>query len=252
MPGVPLLRVSVAPGSSSHQESASQPANPIPSSEEDKDEAGDAEDAEDTSAFPLGTSAEDVELYLPSHAKSIADSLASPTLINKEFRLRKGRLEAHLKQLRRLLRIKAAVYIDKTANSVGQKAGTRSNTMLTEYTRKIDNTSAHYREERSALLRLDPTGSWQNRLQDLKKADVHPVSQNASEAESETLLTSTVSSRTVWRQGERSISWIWKMKQEQDFVASEANVSEEVPAESISASEEELGEGKDLFLRYCI
>lgn len=154
------------------------------------------------------TKTEQVDLLLPSSPISIRQSFASPSLSNKEARLRVGRSESHLTELQRLLRVKAGVMVDKRANSVGQKSGTRSNTVLADYRLKIDRTASYYTEERKLAMQLDPTGSWQLRLKELMKEDVRPVHANAAE---EIGAVSLTASDRVLREGQRTISWIWKV-----------------------------------------
>jgi hypothetical protein len=254
MPHVPVFR---SANPTLPRESSTSPGHPTISPDDDEEEAEPEETAEDATTFPLNLNAEDVVLYLPSHEASVNGSFAPPSLVNKEFHLRKGRLEVHLKQLRRLLRVKVAVYLDKAANSVGQRAGTRANTMLAEYNRKIENTATHYREERAATLRLNSTGSWRHQLKDLKKADVRPVSMNESDAEDAPNSTRPVAGRSVWRQGKRSISWIWKVPMQRtdsdgdthpSANAEASQAGEDEPTVPFEASPEEIGDGKSVLL----
>jgi hypothetical protein len=70
-------------------------------------------------------------------------------------------------------------------------------------------TCTHYREERAAALRLDPQGSWQNRLKELRKSDVRPARENESDTEESPRVPGK--DRAVRRESQRTISWIWKM-----------------------------------------
>lgn len=170
------------------------------------DEDDDEDEAEDKGVSLVnGTKAEDIDLLLPSSP----ESLATKSLLDKECRLRICRVEVHLSELRRLLRVKAGVMADKKANSVGQRAGTRSNTVLSEYRLKIDRTASYYTDERNIALRLDPSGHWQHRLMELKKADVRPIHANAPDEDARVAATSA--DDRVLREGQRSISWIWKV-----------------------------------------
>jgi hypothetical protein len=172
-------------------------------------ENGDPDSGVTSVTLLLGLNVEDVDLLLPSSRTSLEKKFASARMAEKERQLRVVRLESHLVELRRLLRIKASVYFDKKLNSVGQRAGTRSTTLLANYVAKIKHVAKQYREEREVTLRLDPTGDWRNRLQKLNDSDIRPVHQNADEVDSASF--ERASQRTVWGEAQREISWIWKV-----------------------------------------
>lgn len=121
---------------------------------------------------------------LPSHPICIACGFASARLSQKEAGVRLARLESSLSEIRRLLRIRTSVYLDKKAHSVGQKEGTRSNVMLTSYNKKLKDAQRHYNEDRKAALRLNPNGDWTKRYKELKNADLRA----AHEEENKTVI----------------------------------------------------------------
>ena len=118
-----------------------------------------------------GVAPEQYDLILPSSSISTSRKLASTSLREKEEKLRIAQLEGYLQELRRLIRLRACVYSDKKRNSRGQKSCTRSMKMLTDLCDKITLIINYYQHSRAALLRLNPDGSWQNQLKELKKKD---------------------------------------------------------------------------------
>lgn len=183
---------------------------------------------ENSSAF----NAEEFDLLLPSSPLAIANSFASESLSQLEARIRAGRIEVHLTELRRLLRVKLGLNVDKRANSTGQKSGTRSNTILADYAKKIDRCAYFYNEERNLALRLDPDGLWQHRLKELLKTDVRAINANAEGDRSDR---GNADGR-VWREGQRIISWIWKVPRAEDTPSTVQDL--------LSAEEARLLEGK--------
>jgi hypothetical protein len=232
------------------QVTAFRASEPIPGMEESsirrsgsaETDSHDRSSFEDLSAYPLGMKAEHVPLYLPSSPVTITQDFATAALRQKELRLRLGRIATHLSELRRLLRVKSSVYLFKKGNMVGQRAGTRSTTLLANYSRKIDGVAQDYREERVAALRLDPSGTWTAHWKDLKKEDVRAAHQNEDD------VSRTDNSRPtnrVWNESQRTISWIWKVphmvRQHEDRPPSPSSSAVE---HSLSATEEEVDEGK--------
>jgi hypothetical protein len=187
---------------------------------------------EDPEAYPLGVRAEQLPLLLPSELPP--DVTCSAQLADKELRLRRGRLEAYLTDARRLLRIKQSVYRHKEANDVGQVPRTRSNRLMNEYLLKIQQIRVHYQAERASAVRLDPDGPWQNRLKILNKVDLRPPNEDEPSKKSQ----SAKSLRGgVWKEGQKSISWIWKMPL--------LRAGEDGNAEVASGDEEaQVGEGE--------
>lgn len=198
---------------------------------EDTPEDSSPPDAEDLTAYSSAFNAEEVDLLLPSSPLSIANGFASPSLSQIEVRVRVGRIEVHLTEIRRLLRVKSGLNIDKRANSTGQKSGTRSNAVLSDYAKKIDRFTLFYNEERRAALRLDAGGQWQYRLKELLKIDVRAINANAEEDSRDR----GDADRRVWREGQRTISWIWKVPRAEDSSSSEQDL--------LSAEEARLLEG---------
>ena len=99
---------------------------------EDEDGADDWEVDDQTSrATPIailaaivGPKPEEFQLLLPSQLPSHLQSVKYSRLHEAERRLRIAKLESSLRDLKRLLRIKAAVYNHKTKNNISQKGCT--------------------------------------------------------------------------------------------------------------------------------
>ena len=192
----------------------------------------------------LGQTVETFDLLLPSANHSIQHQLAPISLINKERVIRQAQLEMQLQELRRLLRIKSSVYLDKMRNSVGQQGNTRSATKLSGFSRKIDSAADRYRASRDCLLRLDPGGDWQARHLPLEKKDVRPMEVNSSDLEAssekeqcqltEAERRNKQKKKRVRPQSRREYSWIWLVSQQKKGDTKDAGV----------ATVEEIGEGK--------
>lgn len=209
--------------------------SPLPYSSDDRDDL----DPEDHPTSNLSdVKAEVFDLMLPSGPVSVSHRFADESLAKRELKLRLARLEAHLSEIRRLLRIRASVYLDKKANSVGQKSGTRSHMLLTSYNKKIERAHKCYEEERKAALRLDPEGSWNTRLRELKKADVRAAHEN----ENETLREGIIAAVREPGEASRQLSWIWKVPLRSAANAETANTV---------ATQEEISEGESKMTDMC-
>jgi hypothetical protein len=196
----------------------------------------DCEDNLNTASESLlgGIKPEQFDLILPSHPASISGNFSNQNLNQSEVKVRQARLEAYLSELRRLLRIKASALLDKKAHSFGQKAGTRSAVLLASYNKKINHVHQHYEDERMAAVRLDPDGVWQQRLKELKKADVR-----AAHQDEDYILQPNLMSRAgrVPGEAQRQLSWIWKVPRVEPGISG-ANGFDTV------ASNEEVDEGQ--------
>jgi hypothetical protein len=184
------------------------------SSSEQGDDSAD-EVAGSSGPTRVGIEAETFDLLLPSSETVIYNRLASQSLHDKEIRLRHAHLDTYLQELRRLLRIKSSAYVDKRKNVSGQKGGTRANSDIQKFNLKINCTVSSYQFTRGVLLRLDPSGPWQERLKPLLKADVRAPEQDDSDDEpdggSHTQSLVHRIRRRVRAESKRQISWIWRI-----------------------------------------
>jgi hypothetical protein len=171
--------------------------------------------------LPLGVKPETFDLLLPS---SLPPS-HNLELASIELRLRTAQLDAILRDLRRLLRIKAGVYLHKKSNVVGQKGGTRANSLLTQFSEKITDTTAKYREVRERFLKLRPSKDDQLRFRELKDGDVVAPSvadtgDTAAQPEGKRT-NSKKRKKTAASEGNRKLTWIWLVRKRAEELAVE-------------------------------
>lgn len=194
------------------------------------EEGGDDDLAPESLPSYLGVDPVSFDLLLPSALPGTVLSNCSPQIIVLERRLRLSQLEACLQTIRRLIRIKASVRLHKNSLRTGQKTGTRSHSILSEFDNKINATTDRYRYARSSLLALNPRGRWQNRLLQLATGDLRAPHLNLSDVEDNNPHQKTVGvgvKRKKFRsEKSREISWIWRVRRmgeiEQEWVETEA------------------------------
>ncbi|TFK88753.1 hypothetical protein K466DRAFT_488291 [Polyporus arcularius HHB13444] len=132
-------------------------------------------------------------LLLPSAATTLSDR----PLLDLEWRLRYAQAFDALGDLRGHLEVRAHLYKFKDRFARGQRANTRSHTIIKTVDAKIDGDAERYRAAYGALKALAVPlvkTDWQSRLQPLLQADIRHVTE-AEDGESE---------------GRRKMSWIWK------------------------------------------
>lgn len=118
-----------------------------------------------------------------------------------ERRIRLAQADDSLAELRRQLRMTSGLWNYKSKQvGASQKVSTRARSLIDRFNEKTMRCAERYRAARAALLTLDPTGSWQTRLQDLKKEHVRGPSRDPDEAE-----------------GTRELSWIWLVERQDDM-----------------------------------
>jgi hypothetical protein len=155
------------------------------------------------------SSPESVLLYLPS---SVPPSLQPnmKSLVEKEKRIRIAQAEDALSELRRLLRITMGLWQYKfTQVGPSQCSGTRARSLINCFKDKIFHCAEHYQAARTALLSLDPTGSWITYLHELKAEDIRAPRKEDDEHE-----------------GDRAVSWIWLTSQCDRSLADDAQIDE--------------------------
>jgi len=117
---------------------------------------------------------ESTKLWLPS-ALPAADReawcIADMVLI--EFRLRYAQAVDALDNLRRLCHLIRGLHLQKLKHPVPtQGTATRSRGVFEGLNVRVAQISSRYRDSRTALLRLHPTGSWSPSLRELTNADI--------------------------------------------------------------------------------
>lgn len=117
---------------------------------------------------------ESVKLWLPSALPSISrDTWCTSGLPVLEFRLRYAQAADALDHLRRLRRlVRGLVLQAKKHPSPTQRTMTRSQSVWEGLDVRVAQVSARYRDARTALLRLHPSGGWAKFFLELKKEDV--------------------------------------------------------------------------------
>jgi len=135
----------------------------------------------DENGFPRVEVAENTPLFLPSSFPSHIQSLSEMERIcNMEKRLRLAQAEDALVKICRQRRIVQGLWQFKRLNMTGM--GNRPNTkMLTLYNRisdKIERAAQKYHTARVALLLLDPEGTWNDRLKELRREDIRGPSKD--------------------------------------------------------------------------
>jgi hypothetical protein len=119
--------------------------------------------------------AELMPLYLPSSLPQHLRQLPKlTTVLKKECQLRIAQADDALAEIRHQRQIISGLWRFKKLNvdGTGNKACTRMRTLYNRFNLRTQRCAGCYRVARSALLVLDPNGSWQSRLKDLKDSDI--------------------------------------------------------------------------------
>jgi len=157
---------------------------------------------------------EGISLFLPSGAPR---NFWLSDLAEKEKRLCVAQADDALNELQRLLWITLGLWDYKyTQLGPSQQANTHARSMISRFKEKIDQVVKRYRDARTALLILDPTGCWSQHLLELRPEDVKGPGRGKDD-ESE---------------GRRELSWIWLAA-----ASGSGNVNTAVSEEEISDSE---------------
>lgn len=118
--------------------------------------------------------AESAKLWLPSHLSSIErDAICSGDIVSSERELRFGQLDDALNELRKVRRIRHGLITFHKVQLAGegQKTQTKSRAVMQTIQDRINRSVQRYRIARSALLQLDPSGSWQDLYRPLDDCD---------------------------------------------------------------------------------
>ena len=148
---------------------------------------------------PEREKAESIRLWLPSGLDTAErDTLCSGVVITSERELRFGQLHDALDDLRRARRIRygLTIFHKIQLGGEGQKTETKSRAVVHTVQERIDRAVQRYRVARDALLKLDPSGSWQDLYLNLDDCD-----NRGPGKEPEEMRTSD---------GQYFLSWIWR------------------------------------------
>ena len=163
--------------------------------------------AELLSAVESGTLAvENIPLFLPSSLSlDFCNNSGLTGLLVQEVRLRIAQADDALANIRHHLRIISGLWQFKKVNvsGTGNRPNTRMRTLYNRINHRMKNAVLCYHAAYSALLAADPKGKWQDRLKDLKQADVRGPGKDDFYMEEPNNAASGAS------KGRFEISWIW-------------------------------------------
>ena len=142
---------------------------------------------------------ETVKLWFPSQLPPDSrDRLCVEGLPQLEFQFRLAQAHDALDLIRRLRGVyQALVTKNQIHISSSQGTMTKTKSLFTNFTTKIDQAAARYRDARTALLRLDPgetISQWKANLQELRREDIRGPSREAHETS----------------ESQHQMSWIWR------------------------------------------
>ncbi|TFK64934.1 hypothetical protein BDN72DRAFT_901153 [Pluteus cervinus] len=145
-------------------------------------------------------------LFLPS---SIPHSTpCDARLQDAEWCLRSAQAHTALDELRRTLRLRAYLYINKDKFSHGQRQNTRSQSHIHHTQAKVDAAAAKYRAARASIAFLAGlyTGSnWKNEFPILRDEDIHSLAVDSDTNENR----NKKKKKAEPAEGRRKVSWIW-------------------------------------------
>ncbi|KAJ7225335.1 hypothetical protein GGX14DRAFT_556145 [Mycena pura] len=175
-----------------------------------------AADEEDRDRDALPAQAEHVKLYLPSQLeREECRSACLQSAVDAESKLRHAQAMDALVSLRNALNSKAHVTQYRNSNVVGQKASTRSGTLIARIEERITRIAVKYRDARGALFRLKGE-EWLKvqRLQELTDSDLTTNFGVESDAKAIKKLREAEGSRGSRNEPSKAhmtarVSWIW-------------------------------------------
>lgn len=144
---------------------------------------------------------ESIKLYLPSTTPA---TLCDRRLLKIEWELRTAQANDSLDDLREALRLRSYLYIDKDRFQRGQRANTRSRSIIARVEAKVVASSTKYRAARQALLHLStPLAKvgWQKLFPELRTIDIRGLKDSEEVVSGSTARIS---------EGRRTLSWIWQ------------------------------------------
>jgi hypothetical protein len=119
-------------------------------------------------------SPESISLVLPSELETTRrNALCLHHVAEYEKQLRLAQLQDSLIELRRIRRIRYTLLVNHKTQVAGQgqRANTRSRSLISSVDDRITKFVQRYRAAYNALIRLDPTGTWQEMFLELKDQD---------------------------------------------------------------------------------
>ncbi|KAJ7056324.1 hypothetical protein C8F01DRAFT_1029354 [Mycena amicta] len=165
--------------------------------------------------------AEDVKLWLPSDLTETQRGTACRRgLIDIEAKLREAQCGDALTKLRSLLFTKTHLIHHRNANAVGQRASTRSSTLISRVTDQISREATKYRQARTALRRLKSV-EYRPDLEELADGDLNVRGEEESDAGARLRLGRVGATRRARNEptaagSSGAVSWIWRGVKEGD------------------------------------
>ncbi|KAI0702101.1 hypothetical protein C8Q76DRAFT_802395 [Earliella scabrosa] len=143
---------------------------------------------------PTDVQAKDVRLFLPSCLPAVLHDESLHPLAEKERRLRLAQADDCLEDVRRYRRILAGITEFKRLNvsGTGNRRVGRIRTLYEKFQTKLNRAITLYRTAYAALIKLDPSGAWRDRLRELRDEDNRGPGREDDESE-----------------GRHEVSWIW-------------------------------------------
>ena len=174
----------------------------------------------DTSTDPVQIEAEKIQLFLPSACpSSVLHSTSMESFVSKEAQLRIAQAHdalAYIKKLRRIL-VTVATFKHQNVSGTGGRANTRIRTLYDKFQGRIRLAATRYRAAYSALLILDPDGSWNTQLRVLLDDDIRGPGQDTD--------------GEVLGEGRREHSWIWLVGSNADSQTDESETQDAMRVE---------------------
>ena len=171
-------------------------------------------EAQERSDHDTEEKVEDIELWLPSvlpkkHSCDIR-------LRQMEWRLRQAQANDALDELRNSLRLWSHLYIDKDRFQRGQRANTRSRSVIHRIQARVDFAAVTYQNARALLHRLsklpgiDDVG-WEPNYPILKPSDIRALSDPEDTVPMRKKSGDAASApATIASEGHQTLSWIWR------------------------------------------
>lgn len=159
----------------------------------------------------------DIALHLPSSLP--LRMRTSQKLFEYEFRLRTAQAYEALDEIRGHLRLRTHMYQYKDRNIVGQRANTRSRTLLSRVQVKVNASAKKYTCARNALTALaERTGTvgWDTQLRELSDEDIRAFTDDTEkerEKKGKNLpgKKGKDARKKALGEGHKMLSWIWKV-----------------------------------------
>lgn len=177
----------------------------------------------------------DIKLWLPSALprKNPCDG----RLRQMEWKLRRAQANDALDELRNSLRLRSYLYIDKDRFQRGQRANTRSRSVINTVQGRVDFTATTYRHARDSLYKLSKFPDiedvgWTPAYPDLKPSDVRALSDPDDDVQMRKKSGDAASARpSIPSEGHRTVSWIWKRLGESASSSQDENLHEALKIE---------------------